>query len=147
MKTSDLTLHSPRSPRVRLGGYTILPRLLDKARAEASGTAGEYKFNSSLDSLFFGFTGIEAAALLQEAKAGKSDGDILVWVQTNAPLKRSALEIAQWSEWTQRFALLDVESRDWFTGEIKRLCSHRSDIETIFDYLDVDDFVSFGGAA
>ena len=29
----DLTQRAPRSPRVRLGGYVILPRMLDKGRA------------------------------------------------------------------------------------------------------------------
>ena len=33
----DLTQHPPRSPRVRLGGFAHLPRLLDKARAFAAG--------------------------------------------------------------------------------------------------------------
>lgn len=37
----DLTQHPPRSPRVRLGGFAHLPRLLDKARAVAAGTNGE----------------------------------------------------------------------------------------------------------
>ncbi len=147
MKTPDLTLRPPRSPRIRLGGYAILPRLLDKARATAAGTAGEYKFNSTLDSLFFDFTGSAATSLLEEARAGKSDGEILQWIAKNAPLRRSALEISQWSAWTERFSVNDVESREWFTGEIKRLCPGRADIETIFEYLDVDDFVNFGGRA
>ena len=29
---SDLTQHPPRSPRVRLGGYVLLPRILKAAR-------------------------------------------------------------------------------------------------------------------
>lgn len=33
MNAPNLTQRAPRSPRVRLGGYTILPRMLDKARA------------------------------------------------------------------------------------------------------------------
>ncbi len=147
MKTPNLTTQPPRSPRVRLGGFTILPRILDKARAKAAGTAGDYKYNSTLDSLLFGFTGIDPAALLNEAKSAKSDSEMLDWVQANAAQKRSALEIRQWAAWTETFALHDVESRDWFTGEIKRLCPERTDIETVFDYLDVDDFVGFGGKA
>ncbi len=41
--TTDLTQRPPRSPRVRLGGYAILPRLLDKCRALLAGKVGEYK--------------------------------------------------------------------------------------------------------
>ena len=33
----DLTQHPPRSPRVRLGGLVILPRMIDKARATKAG--------------------------------------------------------------------------------------------------------------
>ncbi len=54
----DLTQRPPRSPRIRLGGYTILPRILDKARAELAGTAGEYKFKNPSDWHFLHFTGV-----------------------------------------------------------------------------------------
>lgn len=147
MKTPNLTIQPPRSPRVRLGGFTILPRILDKARAQVAGTNGDYNYNSTLDSLFFGFVGIDPAALLDEVATSKTDGEILGWILGAATQKRSSWEICHWADWTQTFTVRDVGSRDWFTGEIKRLCPERSDIETIFDYLDVDDFVSFGGKA
>ena len=35
----DLTQRPPRSPRVRLGGYAILARCLDKGRATLAGEA------------------------------------------------------------------------------------------------------------
>jgi len=48
----DLTKHPPRSPRVQLGGFAHLPRLLDKARAVAAGTNGEYKYDTMMDQFF-----------------------------------------------------------------------------------------------
>jgi len=39
----NLAQRPPRSPRVRLGGYVVLPRILDKGRADLAGTAGEFK--------------------------------------------------------------------------------------------------------
>ena len=42
LPTIDLTKQAPRSPRVRLGGYVILPRMLDKGRATLAGKNGEY---------------------------------------------------------------------------------------------------------
>ena len=36
----DLTQRPPRSPRVRLGGYVILARILDKGRATLANKAG-----------------------------------------------------------------------------------------------------------
>lgn len=52
MKAVDLTQRPPRSPRVRLDGYTILPRLLDTARATLAGTNGDYIYNNPNDPHF-----------------------------------------------------------------------------------------------
>ena len=40
----DLTTGFPRSPREALGGIMILPRAIDKARAQLDGKLGDYKF-------------------------------------------------------------------------------------------------------
>jgi len=143
----NLSQHPPRSPRVRLGGYTILPRLLDKARAVIAGTAGEYKYNNPNDWHFFRFTGLAPDALLAQVKTGAGDWAMLLWVNEHAPLKRTALEIEQWSGWTETAAFNDVEMREWFTDQIKRLNPARDDLRGAFDYLDLDDYVSFGGVA
>ena len=45
----DLTKRPPRSPRVRLGGLVILPRMLDKGRAAIAGTIGDYHYDCPLD--------------------------------------------------------------------------------------------------
>ncbi|MFZ4764322.1 MAG: DUF5069 domain-containing protein [Roseimicrobium sp.] len=147
MNAPNLTQHPPRSPRVRLGGYTILPRLLDKARALIAGTAGEYRYNNPNDGHFFRFTGLTPDALLAQVKTGVGDWDLLLWVNEHAPLKRTALEIEQWSHWTETVAFNDIEMREWFTDQIKRLNPAREDLRGTFDYLDLVDYVSFGGTA
>lgn len=147
MKAPNLTQGPPRSPRVRLGGYTILPRLLDKARATLAGTNGDYIYNNPNDGHFFRFTGIEPEALLAQVKSAAGDWDVLLWIQEHAPLKRTALEIHQWSDWTETIAFNTIEKRTWFTEQIKRLNPAREDLRGTFDYLDVDDYVSFGGVA
>ena len=147
MNAPILTQRPPRSPRVRLGGYTILPRLLDKARATLAGTNGDYIYNNPNDGHFFRFTGLMPEALLAQVKKGAGDWDILLWVNEHAPLKRTALEIEQWSNWTETVAFNDVEMREWFTEQIKRLNPAREDLRGTFDYLDLDDYMSFGGVA
>jgi hypothetical protein len=62
---------------VRLGGYVVLPRILDKGRAELAGTAGEYKYNNPADYHWFNFTGITAEQLKAELATGKGDGEML----------------------------------------------------------------------
>ena len=147
MNALNLAQRPPRSPRVRLGGYTILPRLLDKARSTLAGTNGDYIYDNPNDGHFFRFTGLTPDALLAQVKNGAGDWDMLLWVNEHAPLKRTALEIMQWSDWTETVAFNDVEMREWFTDQIKRLNPAREDLRGTFDYLDLDDYVSFGGVA
>src|ERR1700741_232658 len=99
---TDLTKHPPRSPRVRLGGYATLPRMLDKGRATIAGKHGEYHYNCPLDQRFLEFAGVDPEALKKELAKGKGDGEILEWVQKNAKNKRTDPEIAAWSEFAER---------------------------------------------
>jgi len=145
MKTADLTQHPPRSPRVRLGGFTILPRVLDKARASLAGTNGDYKFNNPLDNVLFGFAGVSADDFLAQVKTGAGDFAMLQWL--NAQARKAPHEIAAWSAWTETFAEHDVETFEWLAARVKALDVRRADIGALFDYLDFDDYLSFGGQA
>lgn len=145
MKTTDLTQRPPRSPRVRLGGFTVLPRVLDKARATVAGTNGEYRFNNPLDTLLFEFAGVEAGAFLARIREGAGDMEMLEWFASQA--RKSPHEIAAWSSWTESYVGNDVESREWLTARIAALDPRRTDIGSVFDYLDLDDYCSFGGQA
>ena len=71
--TPDLTKRPPRCPRVRLGGYVILARMLDKGRATVAGKNGEYHYACALDQRFLEFAGIEPAALKKQLATGKGD--------------------------------------------------------------------------
>jgi hypothetical protein len=144
----NLTQRPPRSPRVRLGGFVLLARILDKGRAELAGTAGEYKYNNPIDRHWFRFNGISPDALKAELAKGKGDGEILTWVQENAAPKREAWEIQQWSAYhNERGPDGDVETLEFFAERVKGLSSTREDLKTWFDYLDLDDHVTFGGKA
>jgi hypothetical protein len=141
----DLTQRSPRSPRVRLGGYVILPRMLDKGRAVIAGKQGEYNYACPMDLRFTEFAGVDPGALKKQLAAGKGDGEILAWIQKNSKHKRTDAEIAAWSTHQELRAPSDPESRDYFNGLHNKVASKREDISTWFDLLDVDDYVSFGG--
>ena len=90
----DFTQHPPRSPRVRLGGYVHLPRLLDKARACAAGKLGEFIYPCPLDKRFFAFTGIDPDAFLTAVKSGKGDVEMLAWVNEHTKPARTPPESA-----------------------------------------------------
>jgi hypothetical protein len=144
----NLAQRPPRSPRIRLGGYVLLPRILDKGRAELAGTACEYKYNNPIDRHWFRFTGITPDALKAQLALGKGDGEILAWVQESAPIKREAWEIQHWSAYhNERGPDGDVETLEFFTEKIGGLSKTREDLKSWFDYLDLDDHVTFGGKA
>ncbi len=141
----DLTQRPPRSPRVRLGGYVILPRMLDKGRATIQGKNGEYHYACPQDQRFLQFVGIDPEELKKELATGKGDGAILEWIQTHATHRRSEPEIAAWSAYQEQRTTSDVESRQFFHELHSKIAPKRADIATWFDLLDLDDYVSFGG--
>src|SRR5437773_7275714 len=102
LQAPDLTQRPPRSPRCRLGGYVILPRMLDKGRATLAGKNGEFTYDASFDQHLINFLGFEPAALLEQLAAGKGDGEILEWLKTNARHQPTPWEIEQWSEYMIR---------------------------------------------
>jgi hypothetical protein len=143
LSNPDLTQHPPRSPRVRLGGYVHLPRLLDKARATGAGQNGEYHYNCPLDRQFFDFTGVDHEALLAEVKLGRSDSEMLAWVR--AKTKRQPAEVAAWSSWLDLHGPGGAEGHEWLASVVKGAGKERDDIRSFADLLDLDDYVSFGG--
>jgi hypothetical protein len=143
----DLTNQPPRSPRVRLGGYAILPRMLDKGRATIAGKNGEYIFACPLDQRFLEFTRIDPKMLKKQLAAGKGDREILEWIHASAKPKRIDSEIHAWSALQEQRTPADVEAREYFNALHAKIAPKREDIVTWFDLLDLDDFVSFGGKA
>ncbi len=145
LDTPDLTKFPPRSPRVRLGGYVTLPRMLDKGRATLAGRNGEYHYACPLDQRFLEFTGIDPEKL--KTVLGKGDGEVLEWIRQNATHKRSPVEIAAWSAFAEQRVPTDMESRAYFNDHVSKIAPKRDDIGGFFDWLDLDDYVSFGGKA
>ncbi len=143
----DLTKAPPRSPRVRLGGYVILPRMLDKGRATIAGKNGAYQFSCPMDRRFFDFSGVSPNALMNQLATGKSDELVLQWIRKSSARARTAAEIAAWSDLESQRAPSDPESRKHFNAIHEQVAPTRDDIMTWFDLLDVDDYVSFGAKA
>ncbi len=143
---TDLTQRPPRSSRTRLGGYVLLPRMLDKGRAEIAGKNGEYNYNCPLDQRILAFLGIDAEALRAQLAAGKGDGEILDWIKAHQKNKHTDAEIEAWSDGQAKRAP-DAESQDFFKELRQAAGPHRTDIKTWADLLDLDDYVTFGGKA
>jgi hypothetical protein len=139
----DLTRHPPRSPRTRIGGYAHLARLLDKARAVAAGKGGDFHYNCPFDVQFFSFTGIDHEAFMAEVKKGKSDTEMLAYVESLSP--RKPFEIASWSANLEKWVPTVPDTRAFFNDVHRKNAPQRADIGTWFEWLELDDFVTYGG--
>ena len=121
--------------------------MLDKGRATLAGTNGGYHYACPLDQHFLDFAGIDADKLKEQIALDKGDGELLEWITENSTTKREAWEIAHWSAFMEQRGPGDVETKEFFTGEVAKLTKTREDILTWSDWLDLDDYVSFGGKA
>ena len=141
----DLNRHPPRSPRTRLGGFVHLPRLLDKARAVAAGRGGEFHYNCPFDIQFFTFTGLNHVAFMKQITSGKSDSGMLAYVQANNKFKRTDSQIASWSAWMETWTPSVPDTREFFNNIHRKNAPGRADIFTWFDWIELDDYVTYGG--
>jgi hypothetical protein len=119
--------------------------MLDKGRAFLNKKQGAYNFDCPLDNYFLSFVGVKGADILELLKQGKGDGEVLAWVQANAPLQRRPEEVVAWSHYHENRPPMDVEMRAYFNELHQSVGASRKDIGGWFDLLDLDDHVSFGG--
>jgi hypothetical protein len=137
----DLTKEAPRSPRIRVGGYAILGRTIDKCRALVAGDIGEYHFNCPLDNMLFGFKGVKGADFKAQIEQGVSDQEIVEWLNQSGE-KKTPAQINRWSEKVEAGSLYDdLEKREFFIEQTRKL-GLDPDKTTTFDWLEVDDRVS-----
>ena len=138
----DLTKEAPRSPRVRVGGYVILGRTIDKCRALVAGDIGEYHFDCPLDNMLFGFKGVTGPDFKAQVENGASDQQIAEWIDGNGQPK-TLEEIKRWSDETEAHnPYNDPERRDWFVEQVKPLGVDPANT-TLFDWLEADDKASY----
>jgi hypothetical protein len=143
---TDLEQRPPRSFRVRLGGFVILARMLDKGRATLAKKNGEYNYNSTTDQHLVRFLNFDPDALLKELAAGKGDGQLLEWIQSNSKTPRYPWEIEAWSAFMEkRGPDSDAETLVLFAEYLGQLSKTREDVKTWFEAIELDDYASFGG--
>jgi Domain of unknown function (DUF5069) len=140
-KGKDLTKEPPRSPKMRLDGYVILARTIDKCRALLWGNIGEYHFDCPLDNMLFGFKGIQGADFKAQIENGASDQQMAEWLDQSGE-KKTQEEVKRWSDEVEAIRPYDdPERRDWFAEQTKPLGLDPANT-TLFEWLETDDKVS-----
>lgn len=92
----DLTKEPPRSPYVRIAGFALMARAIDKGRAHIAGMEGNYHFKCPVDRMFLSFARIKAKDFEEKLREGLSDHEMGEWVKETSGLSNE--EIHEWSE-------------------------------------------------
>ena len=117
-QVKDLTKEAPVSPAKRVGGYVILARLADKARADfLGGKVGEYHTNCGLDNMLLGWKGVPYDDLKKEIVSG-ADDEALANFLDGAGTHKSSDEIKTWSNSMEEAnPFFDPEKKEWYAEQ------------------------------
>src|SRR5579864_2209762 len=141
VKGKDLTKEAPRSPRIRVGGYAIVGRTIDKCRALVGGNIGEYHFDCPLDNTLFGFKGVKGEDFKAEIENGAGDQEMVDWLNRNGK-KKTPNEIKRWGDKVEADSLYNKpESREFFSEGCRKLGLDPAKTTT-FRWLEADDKAS-----
>ena len=142
IQARDLSKRAPHSPRKRVGGYAIAVRAVDKCRAAAAGTPGEYHYNCPMDNMLFSFKGVTGAQFQTAVAAAKSYEDVAVWLQANGDNKTPD-EVKAWSDGVEAGSpMKDPERRASFVADCQRLGINPEECTT-FDWVEATDRATF----
>jgi hypothetical protein len=91
MESLDLTVQPPRSPYQKMEGLYMMPRTIDKMRAQLSGgKTGAYSittpFGPGLSILLLNGIGVTEEHLLKRIREASAEDEIANWLRKNADL-------------------------------------------------------------
>ncbi len=138
INAKDLTKQAPTSPRHRTGGYAILSRMADKARADIEGKIGDYHTNCPLDHMLLDWKGVEYAGVRKALEAGATDEEIASYLDSHGTAKTPE-EISAWSDRVEKETMHgDPEKGSFFDDECEKLGLDPAKA-TRFEWLEADD--------
>jgi len=138
-EAKDFTKEPPASPSDRVGGYVILARLADKARASfLGGNLSDYHTDCPLDHMLLDWKGVPYADIKKEIVAGADDEALAKYLDAHGT-KKSAEEIEKWSDSMEEMnPYMNPEKKEWWVGECAKMDLDPS-TTTLFEWLDAGD--------
>lgn len=138
-EAKDLTKVAPASPKSRVGGYVILARLADKARADfLGGNIGEYHTDCPLDHMLLDWKGVPYSDVKKLIVDGADDTKLAAYLDEHGTPKTEQ-EIKAWSDGlTAMNPYNSPEKRDWYAGECEKAGLDPA-TTPMFDWLDATD--------
>ena len=133
----DLTREFPRSPCDQLEGMMILPRAIDKARAQLEGKLGDYifygcRFNRHL----FNTLGVLEDEFLDAVRTTANDEGVLEWIREFVRPERQKVE--KMNEWVRNNPP-SPEEHEEFRNELERVDPGNDSVETWTELIDLEE--------
>jgi hypothetical protein len=132
----------PRSPRETMDGWQWLPRYVDKIRLHLAGKLhSDYteNFGKGFDGFWLKTAGVTHEQMIEVVKNCTTDGQVCDWVRQNVK-KSDAERAALWQDILSRPKADDAGSVARFKARKEQSgISHRDEIRTFVDYIDVDE--------
>ena len=143
---SESTVHYPRSPKVRLGGFAHLPRIIDKIRLRHAGKIQDYNYLTvGFDKYLLDLLHLKGEDLERRVLDGGTDEEILAWVRS-ASRGVSEDEIRQWNERILAGGPRDDAARQRFAGRLREIAAKRGvpveslpSVTTWTDVIELDE--------
>lgn len=130
-----------RSPNVKTGGLVYFARMLDKIRAHEKGQLpSDYQANlgRGFDASCVKFLRVDYNKIVEHIKQGWSDEDLLQWCFKTGR-QPSEDEIYIWNEFMRKRGWNDELSETLKRRKKESGMAGRSEIETMFAYIDADE--------
>lgn len=130
-----------RSPHDKVGGIVYFGRMLDKIRLHASGQLpDEYipNLGEGFDQRCASFLNVAYSALAERTLQGGNDDAILAWCFDQAPAPCEE-RIEVWNEFMRKRGWNDALSERLQQRLAEGGFEKRTDIQTLFDYIDLDE--------
>ena len=117
-QAKDLTKEAPASPSDRVGGYVILARLADKARADfLGGNIGEYHTDCPLDHMLLDWKGVPYTDIKKEIVNG-AENDALAKFLDASGTRKTPDEIKSWSDSMDEMnPYNNPEKKEWYAEQ------------------------------
>ena len=140
----DLNRRAPRSPyNTDVYGMVQLARLIDKGRASNSNTLGAYFYgeDSGIDRATLSFLGVSATEFAEALNTLSTDADVEAWLKADHP--KSEADIEAYNERMIQMGPTDERYKALMAKMINRIAPERTDINTWFALMNLDDEKTF----
>ena len=132
---------SPRSPHEKVGGIVYFGRMLDKIRLKHTGQLHpdlHQNLGAGFDKRCIDFLQVAYEELARRVIEGLDDRTALEWC-FSAGQQPSAEQIYVWNEFMRKRGWNDEGTEMLERRKRESGLANRDDIQTMFDYIDVDE--------